>query len=176
MTTSTLNRKPLQQRIVARRASTRTSISFILICTTVLSGCSLAGDRSEPHRSTPAAEADLAEIPGVTARIARAYNGTTPFLSVNVELTSAFTADEAAFLDQLLAQVWSQDEDSPQKFVTLGVTGAGHTEATTSAALNRLGINSSAYASSSLQLKVADLTTRYGDWPGPIPPITPSPR
>ncbi|WP_157884279.1 hypothetical protein [Arthrobacter alpinus] len=95
---------------------------------------------------------------------------------MNVELTSAFTGDEAAFLDHLLAQVWSQDEDSPQKFVTLGVTGAGHTEATTSAALNRLGINSSEYTSSSLQLKVADLKTLYGDWPGPVPPSTPSPR
>ncbi|WP_139244523.1 hypothetical protein [Arthrobacter alpinus] len=136
----------------------------------------MAGDRSAPHRSTAAAEADLAEIPGVTARIGRAYNGTTPFLSVNVELTAAFTGDESAFLDHLLAQVWSQDEHSPQKFVTLGVTGTGHTQATTSAALNRLGISSSEYASSSLLLKVADLTTRYGDWPGPVPPSTPSPR
>lgn len=176
MTTLTLNRKAIPQRTIAGGSSTRTAIAFILICTAVLSGCSLAGDRSGPHRSIAAAEADLAEIPGVTARIGRAYNGTTPFLSVNVELTAVFTGDETAFLDHLLAQVWSQDEDSPQKFVTLGVTGAGHTQATTSAALTRLGISSSEYASSSLQLKVADLTTRYGDWPGPVPPSTPSPR
>ncbi|WP_286179462.1 hypothetical protein [Arthrobacter sp. ISL-95] len=58
---------------------------------------------------------DIAKTPGVTARIGRAYDGPTPYLSVNVELSEAFTGDEAALLDSVLAQVWSQDEYAPEK-------------------------------------------------------------
>ena len=144
-------------------------IAVLLLCSALLAGCTVPGDNSEPRRSTAEAEAEIAKTPGVTARIGRAYDGFTPYLSVNVELSEAFTGDEAALLDQVLAQVWSQDEDAPEKYVTLGVHGAGHTAATTSAALERLGVGSIEYAGSAVSLMGADLEARYGEWPGSVP-------
>ncbi|MGR0159119.1 hypothetical protein ACUUMC_04295 [Paenarthrobacter nitroguajacolicus] len=144
---------------------------FLLLCAALLSGCTVPEDSSEPRRSTSVAEADIAKTPGVTARIGRAYDGLTPYLSVNVELSEAFTGDEAALLDHVLAQVWSQDEDAPKKYVTLGVSGPGRTAETTSAALASLGISSMKYAGSAVSLIGADLVARYGEWPGPVPTV-----
>ncbi|VXC67294.1 conserved exported hypothetical protein [Arthrobacter sp. 9V] len=144
-------------------------VGLLLLWGALLAGCTVPADNSEPRRSTSEAEADIAKTPGVTARIGRAYDGFTPYLSVNVELSEAFTGDEAALLDTVLAQVWSQDEDAPEKYVTLGVSGAGHTAETTSAALSSLGISSLKYAGSAVSLIGADLEARYGDWPSAVP-------
>ncbi|WP_185751173.1 hypothetical protein [Arthrobacter sp. 31Y] len=147
-------------------------ITVLLLCSALLSGCTVPADNSKPQRSTSAAEADIAKTPGVTARIGRAYDGTTPYLSVNMEVSEEFTGDEAALLDNVLAQVWSQDEYAPEKYVTLGVSGAGRTADTTSAALAGLGLRSMKYAGSAVGLRGADLVARYGKWPGSVP--TPS--
>ncbi len=147
-------------------------ITVLLLCSALLAGCTVPADNSKPQRSTSAAEADIAKTPGVTARIGRAYDGTTPYLSVNVEVSEAFTGDEAALLDSVLAQVWSQDEYAPEKYVTLGVSGAGRTAETTSATLTSLGLSSMKYAGSAVSLIGADLVARYGEWPGSVP--TPS--
>ncbi|WP_156424656.1 hypothetical protein [Arthrobacter sp. EpRS71] len=154
---------------MARRP--RAGITVLLLCSALLAGCTVPDDNSEPHRSTAAAEADIAKTPGVTARIGRAYDGLTPYLSVNVELTEAFTGDEAALLDSVLAQVWSQDEYAPKKYVTLGVSGAGRTAETTSAALTSLGLSSMKYAGSAVSVIGADLVARYGEWPGSVPTV-----
>ncbi len=144
-------------------------ITVLLLCSALLAGCTVPADNSKPQRSTSAAEADIAKTPGVTARIGRAYDGTTPYLSVNVEVSEAFTGDEAALLDSVLAQVWSQDEYAPEKYVTLGVSGAGRTAETTSATLAGLGLRSMKYAGSAVGLRGADLVARYGEWPGSVP-------
>ncbi|PRB45045.1 hypothetical protein CQ020_01495 [Arthrobacter sp. MYb23] len=144
-------------------------ITVLLLCSALLAGCTVPADNSKPQRSTSAAEADIAKTPGVTARIGRAYDGTTPYLSVNVEVSEAFTGDEAALLDSVLAQVWSQDEYAPEKYVTLRVSGAGRTADTTSAALAGLGLRSMKYAGSAVGLRGADLVARYGEWPGSVP-------
>jgi len=146
-------------------------MTVMLLCAALLAGCTVPGDSSEPRRSTSMAEADIAKTPGVTARIGRAYDGLTPYLSVNVELSEAFAGDEAALLDHVMAQVWSQDEDAPEKYVTLRVSGPGRTAGTTSAALSSLGINSMKYAGSSVSLTGADLVARYGEWPGAAPMV-----
>jgi len=158
-------------------------LTILVLCAALLAGCTVPADSSEPRRSTSMAEADIAKTPGVTARIGRAYDGLTPYLSVNVEVTEAFTGDEATLLDHVLAQVWSQDEDAPEKYVTLGVSGPGRTAETTSAALASLGVGSMKYAGSAVSLIGADLVARYGEWPGSVPtvgqelvPGTPSPR
>lgn len=147
-------------------------ITTLLLCSALLAGCTVPADNSKPQRSTSEAEADIAKTPGVTARIGRAYDGFTPYLSVNVEVTEGFTGDEAALLDSVLAQVWSQDEYAPEKYVTLGVRGTGPTGATTSAALSSLGISSLKYAGSAVSLIGDDLVARYGKWPSAVP--TPS--
>ncbi len=147
----------------------RVGITVLLLCSALLAGCTVPADNSKPQRSTSAAEADIAKTPGVTARIGRAYDGTTPYLSVNVEVSEAFTGDEAALLDSVLAQVWSQDEYAPEKYVTLRVSGADRTAATTSAALAGLGLSSMKYAGSAVSLIGADLVARFGEWPGSVP-------
>jgi len=146
-------------------------LTALLLCSALLAGCTVPEDNSKPHRSAAAAENDIAKTSGVTARIGRAYDGLTPYLSVNVEFSEAFTGDEAALLDYVLAQVWSQDEYAPKKYVTLGVNGTGRTAATTSAALTSLGVSSLDYAGSAVSLIGADMVARYGEWPGEVPSV-----
>ncbi|MBM7795008.1 hypothetical protein [Paenarthrobacter ilicis] len=149
-------------------------IAVVLLLATLLSGCSFGPNDSKAHRTTTAAGADLNRIPGVKVRMGRAYDGFTPYLSLNVELGEEFVGGEDALLDSLLAHVWSQDEVSPKDYVTLRVTGPGRTPALTATALSKININAFEYTKTSLSLKGSDLHARYGEWPGPVPSRSPS--
>jgi hypothetical protein len=134
----------------------------------------------EPTRSVEQAAAAVAEVDGATARIGRAYNGTTPYLSISVTLDDTFGPDaavvggstrDAEFLDYVLRQAWSQDEDSPEQFTAIKVAGTGRTVDTVTASLASLGISAFPYAGPFLSLKGEDLVARYGTWPAEVPAV-----
>ncbi|SMQ72504.1 hypothetical protein SAMN06295909_2783 [Plantibacter sp. VKM Ac-1784] len=166
------------------------SLIASMLLSGLLAGCTFmpsaqrppAGDPSPsgPVRSVDESVEAIQAIDGVTARIARANDGSRAYLSVNVELDEAFAAEiaagdgetrDAALLDFVLGQVWSQGEESPERYVTLGVTGAGRDQAAITAALAQIGVSAMPYSGQSVSLKLADLESRYGSWPGAVPEL-----
>lgn len=172
-----------------RRGTVATLIVSMLLGG-LLAGCTfLPGTQRPPAgdpppsgsvRTTDEAVEAIQAIDGVTARIARANDGSRGYLSINLELDETFTAEigagdggtrDAALLDFVLGQVWSQGEKAPERYVTLGVTGAGRDQATVTAALAQIGVSAIPYSGQSVSLKPADLESRYGSWPGAVPEL-----
>lgn len=170
----------------------------VLLASALLSGsltaCALVPNAQRPPvddsatassgsaRSADDAAASVEGIAGVSARIGRGTDGSTPYLSINVELDDTFTAEigapggssrDAVLLDYVLGQVWSQNEVAPADYVTLAVSGAGRTTEGVTAALAEIGISAIPYAGQAVSLKLADLEARYGTWPGEAPALPP---
>ncbi|OAN27689.1 hypothetical protein A4X17_07785 [Plantibacter sp. H53] len=163
-----------------------------VVLTGLLAGCALLpgarrpastgapGPSSEQARSTDEAIAAIEEVTGVAARISPANDGSTRYLAVNLELDETYDAGvvperranrDAALLDFVLAQVWSQTEDAPERFVTLRVTGAGRDTAWVTDTLTTLGVATIPYGGDVVSLRGVDLDDRYGTWPGEVPAL-----
>ncbi|MBT2585661.1 hypothetical protein [Arthrobacter sp. ISL-95] len=146
----------------------------------LLSGCTIENQATPPatsanavaSRSTSAAEAAVAQIPGADLEAARAWDGTTAYVIATLSVTDAFTGDPAALIDYSLAQLASQDEVDRGRFVRFSFKGPGQPLETSKALLASLGIESAQYAGgSSLELANQDLDDLYGTWPAAVPDV-----
>lgn len=146
----------------------------------LLSGCTTENRATPPSsaasstlsRSMSAAEAAVAKIPGAEFEAARAWDGTTAYITATLSVTDAFTGDPAALVDFSLGQLASQNEVDRGRSVRFSLEAPGQTLETTKALLASLGIESAQYAGgSSLELANQDLDHRYGTWPATVPDL-----
>lgn len=145
-------------------------VSVVLIA--LLGGCAIGAPSAKrsPSRSIATVEAAVAEVPGATFSAARAWDGTTAYVTATLTASDAFTGDPAQLVDYSLAQLASQDEVDRGRFVRFTFEAAGQTVETTKALLASLDVDSDRYAGgSSLELASADLDKRYGAWPAAVP-------
>ncbi|MGG7464624.1 hypothetical protein [Plantibacter sp. YIM 135347] len=146
--------------------------SVVLIA--VLSGCAIGAPSAKrsPSRSLATVEAAVSEVPGATFSAARAWDGTTAYVTATLKASDAFTGDPAQLVDYSLAQLASQDEVDRGRFVRFAFEAPGQTVETTRALLASLDVDSDQYAGgSSLELASADLDKRYGAWPAAVPEL-----
>jgi hypothetical protein len=157
----------------------------------LLAGCALLPNANRPRsdettdspsgqlRSSDDAVEAIEAVPGVTARISPANDGSTPYLAVNLEFDETFAAAfppddpdrDATFLDFVIAQVWSQTENAPNRFVTLRVTGADRDAAWVTDTLATIDVVTIPFGGQVVSLRGTDLRARYGSWPGEVPTL-----
>lgn len=148
----------------------------------LLSGCTMekpvnpasnsSASATSSSRSLADTEAAVAKVPGAGFKAARAWDGTTAYVTATLSVTDAFTGDPATLVDYSLAQLASQDEVDRGRFVRFSFEAPGQTTETAKALLASLGIDSEQYAGgSSLELANRDLDDRYGTWPAAVPDL-----
>lgn len=165
--------------IRARRTALLAAVTILI--GVLLSGCSLGGHPATPPapqpeaRSMEAVEAAVDDIPGVRFTAARAWDGTTSYVTATLSASDTFTGDPAALIDYALGQLASQTEIDRGRLVRFTFDTTGQTVDTTRAFLASLDIASERYADgSSLELSSSDLDRRYGTWPAPAPERPPT--
>lgn len=152
------------------------AVSVVLLG--LLTACGTAAPTAQrtparsPDRTLAAVEEAVAEIPGADFTAARAWDGTTAYVTATLSATDAFTGDPGALVDYSLAQLASQDEVDRGRFVRFAFDAPGQTVESTIAILATLDIASEQYAGGdSVELSSSDLDARYGSWPGEVPTL-----
>lgn len=127
---------------------------------------------SSGPRSVATIERAVDAVPGARFTAARAWDGTTGYVTASLTITDTFHGDRAELVDYTLAQLASQTELTRGRFVRFTSTAPELTVDDTQALLSKLHIESDQYADgSSLELSNRDLDKRYGPWPAPAPKL-----
>lgn len=147
----------------------------------LLSACSFGGggtqasDAPRPGRSASDATRAVAELPGITsAEIATSTDGTPNqvLLLARVSAETGYPASPSELFDYVIRQAWSATEKKPTTTLRVELSIEGQDLDLENLAKD---VGLTAYVNpdnkydTSVHIQIADVTSVYGKWPGPVP-------